>query len=636
MNGINIIYVYLIYVYIGSISMEDSLLKTPNKRLKGHIMEELSPLGLKMCLRECSVRTICKSLNFGRNTLTCELSSSDAESHPEDFLHDSEYIYTEKMKKPQRYFKECNESCSSGTKCVNTASGPACIISDCPGRHPDYQDTTVFVNSTRVGTVLKYKCIMHPHFSLVSTCLPNGTWTSQSDQCTTTPACFNSDTSCWIKVNFPYSSHYSSCGGTQYIKKTNYTSAPYVGILLCSYSEMYYQYKIMLGSDISSTFYDIADLSAAGAGKDHCELVGGKENGSYSNCYYTINTGVKGRGYYIFSVSCLSKEKGDVGDSRNVGVYYRNFSGQEFIFGEVKENLAHCISSYYMCRVVLPVLPEPKCFNTSDSCWYRYDFAHDKKWNGCPDGERYIKKTNSTSAPIVGIIRCSQDRYQLYLGASKTDIFLNIGDSNGSGEDVCKLVGGLKTKIVTANDSGNAPTMKGYCQSELGQEFVIGNIGPHTGCYSNSWYQCGVSLPVGWYKYNVSVMNNGWNGCSFGVSYVRNSTIDSMPFVAAFVCNDHGNMRYKLFGGSSLSGNFMDIFRYNSCENNCDLVYGYPYDEVRSSSRSGHCKSDDYNNIQGYCRNSNYWQFTYGVTGCPSSYYWWYSLDYIECGIEIP
>ncbi|XP_062583921.1 uncharacterized protein LOC134245659 [Saccostrea cucullata] len=167
--------------------MEDGLLTTPNKRLKEHIMDELSPLGFKMCLRECSVRTICKSLNFRQNTLTCELSSSDVESHPGDLLHDSEYTYAEKMKKPQRYFKECNESCSSGSKCVITASGPACMITDCPGEHPDNQNTTVFVNSTRVGTVLNYKCIMPPYSSLVSTCLPNGTWTSQSHQCSTAP-----------------------------------------------------------------------------------------------------------------------------------------------------------------------------------------------------------------------------------------------------------------------------------------------------------------------------------------------------------------------------------------------------------------------------------------------------------------
>ncbi|XP_062577953.1 fibronectin type III domain-containing protein 1-like [Saccostrea cucullata] len=313
-------------------------------------------------------------------------------------------------------------------------------------------------------------------------------------------------------------------------------------------------------------------------------------------------------------------------------VYYRNYSGQEFTFGEVKENLAYCVSSFHECGVVLPVLPEPKCFNTSDSCWYRYDFAYDKKWNGCPDGERYIKKTNFTSAPIVGVVRCSQDRYQLYLGASKTGIFLNIGDRNGSGEFICKLVGGQETRILTANDSDNAPTIKGYCQWEPGQEIAIGNIGP--GCYSNSWYQCGVSIPSGWYQYNVSVIDNGWNDCSSGVSYVRNSTIDSMPFVAAFVCNNHGNMRYKLLGGSSLSNDFMEIFRCHHCGNNCDLVYGYPYDEVCSTtSLNRNCRG---HYAQGYCRNSSHLQFSYRPTGCPSQCTWWYTLGYIECGIEIP
>ncbi|XP_062583939.1 uncharacterized protein LOC134245681 [Saccostrea cucullata] len=294
MKGINIIEVYIIYVYINCISMENTLLTTPNKRLKGHIMDKLSPLGLKMCLRECSARTLCKSLNFCRNTLTCELSSSDAESHPEDFLHDSQYTYAEKMKKPQRYFKECNESCSSGSKCVITASGPACMITDCSSQHPDSQDTTVLVNSTRVGTVLNYKCIMLPHSSLVSSCLPNGTWTSQSHQCTTAPACFNSNTSCWYNFNFTYISGCNSCTGTRYVKKTNYTSAPYVGIILCSSQTPLYRYKIMLGSNLSDTFYDVAeDLSNVGGSQhDHCELVGGREDTSY--CYdHHVNLGDK-------------------------------------------------------------------------------------------------------------------------------------------------------------------------------------------------------------------------------------------------------------------------------------------------------------------------------------------------------
>ncbi|XP_062610859.1 uncharacterized protein LOC134272675 [Saccostrea cucullata] len=111
-----------------------------------------------------------------------------------------------------------------------------------------------------------------------------------------------------------------------------------------------------------------------------------------------------------------------------------------------------------------------------------------------------------------------------------------------------------------------------------------------------------------------------------------------MPFVAAFVCNNHGNMRYKLLGGSSLSSDFMEIFRCHSCDYNCDLVYGYPYDEVCSTSNcKQYCRGGFYHyNAQGYCRNSSHLQFSYRPTGCPSQCSHWYTLSYIECGIEIP
>ncbi|XP_062596527.1 uncharacterized protein LOC134257971 [Saccostrea cucullata] len=88
-------------------------------------------------------------------------------------------------KAPKRYFEECNESCSSESKCVKTASGPACVKSDCPHLHPDRGNTSIAVTSTTVGTVLNYHCIKPPHIyeSLTSTCLPNGTWTSQMEVC---------------------------------------------------------------------------------------------------------------------------------------------------------------------------------------------------------------------------------------------------------------------------------------------------------------------------------------------------------------------------------------------------------------------------------------------------------------------
>ncbi|XP_061177039.1 uncharacterized protein LOC133185756 [Saccostrea echinata] len=162
-----------------------SNLTTPNTRLTGHVIDKISPIGLQMCLKECWARSICASLNFYRTQLECELSSSNGELHSSDLVHDPEYVYVEKAKAPKTDFEDCNESCFSESKCVETVSGPACVKSDCPRLHPDRGNTSVVVTSTTVGTVLNYHCTKFPdtHVSLTSTCLPNGTWTSQLELC---------------------------------------------------------------------------------------------------------------------------------------------------------------------------------------------------------------------------------------------------------------------------------------------------------------------------------------------------------------------------------------------------------------------------------------------------------------------
>ncbi|XP_062601151.1 uncharacterized protein LOC134262837 [Saccostrea cucullata] len=138
-----------------------------------------------MCLKECLARSVCASLNFYRKQLECELSSSTGDLHPTDIVQDPEYVYVEMTKASKRYVEECSEPCSSESKCVITASGPACVKSDCPCLHPDRGNTSVVVTSTAVGTVLNYHCTTptNVNVSLTSTCLPNGTWTSQQELC---------------------------------------------------------------------------------------------------------------------------------------------------------------------------------------------------------------------------------------------------------------------------------------------------------------------------------------------------------------------------------------------------------------------------------------------------------------------
>lgn len=74
---------------------------TPESRLSGFIIDKISPIGMVMCVRECSKRISCASLNYHRGRLECELSYSDATTNPSNITSDSEFIYIKRNQIPQ-------------------------------------------------------------------------------------------------------------------------------------------------------------------------------------------------------------------------------------------------------------------------------------------------------------------------------------------------------------------------------------------------------------------------------------------------------------------------------------------------------------------------------------------------------
>lgn len=66
-------------------------------------MEKISPIGMDMCVRECSKRVSCASVNFHRGRLECELSYSDVTANPSNMTSDSEFIYMGRNQIPQVY-----------------------------------------------------------------------------------------------------------------------------------------------------------------------------------------------------------------------------------------------------------------------------------------------------------------------------------------------------------------------------------------------------------------------------------------------------------------------------------------------------------------------------------------------------
>lgn len=86
------------------------------------------------------------------------------------------------------------------------------------------------------------------------------------------PACMSATPPCWYALNVSVDNTPSPCtGGQILVKRTNYTSAPYLAVQLCNST----RYKLFLGSSLGATFRSILDGS--GSGQDHCELVGGSD-----------------------------------------------------------------------------------------------------------------------------------------------------------------------------------------------------------------------------------------------------------------------------------------------------------------------------------------------------------------------
>ncbi|XP_065927360.1 uncharacterized protein [Magallana gigas] len=103
------------------------------------------------------------------------------------------------------------------------------------------------------------------------------------------PACMSATPPCWYAFNVSVDNTPSPCtGGQILVKRTNYTSTPYLAVQLCNSN----RYKLFLGSSLGTTFRSIDDQS--GTGQDHCELVGGSDANAITE-EYILSSYVKGK-----------------------------------------------------------------------------------------------------------------------------------------------------------------------------------------------------------------------------------------------------------------------------------------------------------------------------------------------------
>ncbi|XP_062609783.1 uncharacterized protein MG328-like isoform X2 [Saccostrea cucullata] len=143
------------------------------------------------------------------------------------------------------------------------------------------------------------------------------------------------------------------------------------------------------------------------------------------------------------------------------------------------------------------ILNETQHCLESSHCWLQYSFYYDNSWIGCEGGRQYVKKTNYSSAPYLGVMTCRSTRYKLFLSKTLTGKYYNIADGEGSGEDHCELLGTTQ-KGVLPKDYVKSPNTQGFYRRNRGDTFSFVTIGfrPHqTGKWYEKWIECGVTIP---------------------------------------------------------------------------------------------------------------------------------------------
>ncbi|XP_062567268.1 uncharacterized protein LOC134229527 [Saccostrea cucullata] len=136
--------------------------ETQNSRLTGYVITSLSPIGFRGCSKECNSYSDCKSFNFNRVHLFCELSYKSRGESESNLVEDKGFVYVEKTEQ-----QENSSACKgSGRRCIslhnNDRSKPSIkvndnhnqtsIVSNCVNM--EKRNASSGLNSTLVGSTI--------------------------------------------------------------------------------------------------------------------------------------------------------------------------------------------------------------------------------------------------------------------------------------------------------------------------------------------------------------------------------------------------------------------------------------------------------------------------------------------------
>lgn len=160
----------------------------------------------------------------------------------------------------------------------------------------------------------------------------------------------------------------------------------------------------------------------------------------------------------------------DIGDLQKRTNGRRNRASREL--KDVKETLSAFVTKTRECRkkveslqkkqtdlndvvnkTALAIEDLKKKFHLSQiDTWMKTNFEYDASMTDC-FGDQYVRRVKLYNAHVrlVGVILCSPKRYKILMSHSIDSKFLNIGDSDGTGEDHCEFVGGTTEKNATVS-----------------------------------------------------------------------------------------------------------------------------------------------------------------------------------------
>ncbi|XP_062605322.1 hepatic lectin-like [Saccostrea cucullata] len=124
------------------------------------VMNVLPIIGQKQCIRKCLQNHQCKSVNYRKQQLNCELIAAKYGESGTSLVLDSECDYIEMENQPQELAGSCNAT-SCKEECVPLSSGkPFCVNGKCPTSwRINGEKKYCFVNNPLKWHAAKASCI---------------------------------------------------------------------------------------------------------------------------------------------------------------------------------------------------------------------------------------------------------------------------------------------------------------------------------------------------------------------------------------------------------------------------------------------------------------------------------------------